>query len=177
MIIHIYCIKKYLASQQDSWRDLIFPFLLFLNGRTCGIWKFLGQGLNMSLSCDLCCRSGNARFFNTLRWASDRTCSLATQTTVVGFLTHYAIAGTPGEANLHLCFKKAYNVLLKYCFKLNLDYTCNLFFLFIFFPLYTKGIKLSLYVYIFPSPFVLLQYECLDIVLNATQQHLLVNLF
>ena len=50
----------------------------------------------------------------------------------------------------------------------------------IFFPpLYSKGIKLSLHVYItfFPPPFVLLQHEYLDIVLNATQQDLLVNLF
>ena len=39
------------------------------------------------------------------------------------------------------------------------------------------GIKLLLHVYIFPPPFVLLQYEYLDIVLNATQQDLLVNLF
>ena len=55
------------------------------------------------------------------------------------------------------------------------------FFMFYFiFPLYSKGIKLSLYVYItffFSPPFVLLQHEYLDIVLNATQQDLLVNLF
>ena len=43
--------------------------------------------------------------------------------------------------------------------------------------LYSMGIKLFLHVYIFPPPFVLLQYEYLDIVLNATQQDLLVNLF
>jgi len=54
-----------------------------------------------------------------------------------------------------------------------------LFFLFFIFPLYSKGIKLSLHVYttFFPPPFVLFQHEYLDIVLNATQQHLLVNLF
>ena len=40
------------------------------------------------------------------------------------------------------------------------------------------GIKLFLHVYVFfPPPFVLLQYEYLDIVLNATQQDLFVNLF
>ena len=59
-----------------------------------------------------------------------------------------------------------------------------LFFIYLFifiFPLYSKGIKLSLHVYItitvFSPPFVLLQHECLDIVLNAIQQDLLVNLF
>ena len=57
----------------------------------------------------------------------------------------------------------------------------DFFFNFFIFPLYSKGIRLSLQVYItitfFPPPFVLLQHEYLDIVLNATQQDLLVNLF
>ena len=39
------------------------------------------------------------------------------------------------------------------------------------------GTKLLLHVIHFSSPFVLLQYKYLDIVLNATQQDLLVNLF
>ncbi len=55
-----------------------------------------------------------------------------------------------------------------------------MFFFFIF-PLYSKGVRLSLHVYIaitvFPPPFLLLQHEYLDIVLNAIQQDLLVNLF
>ena len=54
-------------------------------------------------------------------------------------------------------------------------------FFFFLFPLYSKGIKLSLHVYItitfFPPPIVLLQHEYLDKVLNATQLDLLVNLF
>ena len=37
------------------------------------------------------------------------------------------------------------------------------------------GAKLHLHVYIFFPPFVLLQYKYLDIVLNATQQDLIVN--
>ena len=37
--------------------------------------------------------------------------------------------------------------------------------------------KFLLHVYIFPPPFVLLQYKYQDIVLNATQQDLLVNPF
>ena len=56
-----------------------------------------------------------------------------------------------------------------------------LFFFFLIFPLYSKGVRLSLHVYItitvFPPPFLLLQHEYLDIVLNAIQQDLLVNLF
>jgi len=59
-------------------------------------------------------------------------------------------------------------------------FLCSRLFLF-FFPLYSKGIKLSLHVYItitfFPPPFLLLQHEYLDKVLNAIQQNLLVNLF
>ena len=50
-----------------------------------------------------------------------------------------------------------------------------------FFPLYSKGVRLSLHVYItitvFPPPFLLLQHEYLDKVLNAIQQNLLVNWF
>ena len=39
------------------------------------------------------------------------------------------------------------------------------------------GAKVHLHVYIFFPPFVLLQYKYLDIVLNATQQDLIVNPF
>uniref|UniRef100_A0A8D1FI12 Exonuclease domain-containing protein n=1 Tax=Sus scrofa TaxID=9823 RepID=A0A8D1FI12_PIG len=46
-------------------------------------------------------------------------------------------------------------------------------FIFLIFPLYSKGVRLSLHVYItitfFPPLFVLLQHEYLDIVLNAIQ--------
>ena len=38
-----------------------------LYGCTCGIWKFLGQGLNLS------CSFRNAGSFNPLRWARDQT--------------------------------------------------------------------------------------------------------
>ena len=53
------------------------------------------------------------------------------------------------------------------------------FFIYLFiFPLCSMGAKLHLNVYIFFSPpFVLLQHEYLDILLNAIQQDLLVNLF
>ena len=55
------------------------------------------------------------------------------------------------------------------------------FIIFFIFPLYSKGIKLSLHVYItitfFPPSFLLLQHEYLEKVLNAIQQDLLINLF
>ena len=60
-----------------------------------------------------------------------------------------------------------------------LEFAISFFFNFFIFPLYSKGVRLSLHVYItitfFPPPFVLLQHEFLDKVLNATQQDLLVN--
>jgi len=53
---------------------------------------------------------------------------------------------------------------------------------FFFFPTVQQGgVRLSLHVYIaiivFPPPVLLLQHEYLDIVLDAIQQDLLVNLF
>ena len=55
------------------------------------------------------------------------------------------------------------------------------FFFFFIFLLYSKGVRLSLDVYIavtvFPPPFLLLQHDYLDKALNAIQQDLLVNLF
>ena len=34
-----------------------------------GIWKFPGQRLNLSCSCNLCCTCGNTGFFNPLHQA------------------------------------------------------------------------------------------------------------
>ena len=53
-----------------------------------------------------------------------------------------------------------------------------LFFVNLFiFPLYSMGAKIHLHVYIFFPPFVVFQCKYLDIVLNATQQDLIVNPF
>ena len=49
-----------------------FSFSFFFNGCTHGVWKFLGQRLNLSCCCNLCCSCGNTRS-----------------------LTHCATAGTP----------------------------------------------------------------------------------
>ena len=48
---------------------------------------------------------------------------------------------------------------------------------FFFPPLYSMGTKLHIHLYIIFSPFVVLRCKYLDIVLNATQQDLIVNLF
>ena len=50
--------------------------------------------------------------------------------------------------------------------------------LILFFPVIQHGDQVTLTcIHFFPPPIVLLQYEYLDIVLNASQQDLLVNLF
>ena len=69
-------------------------FFFFFNGCTHGgIWKFPGQELNLSHSCDLGCSWSNSGSFNH---RAVRTCaSIATQAAAVGFLTHCATAGTP----------------------------------------------------------------------------------
>ena len=51
----------------------IYLFIHLFNGCTRDIWKFLGQGLNLSLSCDLCHSCSNAGFFNPLHWVEDWT--------------------------------------------------------------------------------------------------------
>uniref|UniRef100_A0A4X1T3U9 Kazal-like domain-containing protein n=1 Tax=Sus scrofa TaxID=9823 RepID=A0A4X1T3U9_PIG len=77
--------------------------------------------------------------------------------------------------------QKVYVFFFFFFFSRVLHFYFILFYFFIIFPLYSKGIRLSLHVYItitvFPPPFLLLQHEYLDIVLNAIQQDLLVNLF
>ena len=72
---------------------------IFFNGHICSVWKFLGQGLNPSCSCDLGPSCSNARTFNPLHRAGDQTrTSAATQVAVVGFLTHCITVGTPGSS-------------------------------------------------------------------------------
>ena len=69
-----------------------------------GIWKFPGQGLNLSHSSNLCCSCSNTRFFNPLSWARDQTqASTATQHAAIGFLTYCAMTGTLGLTLLY-CF-------------------------------------------------------------------------
>ena len=75
----------------------------FFNGHTHNIWKFLGQGLNLSHSCDLGHSYGNAGSFNPWPRAGNQT-RTSTVTAIVGFLTHCTIAGTPiSHSNLMLC--------------------------------------------------------------------------
>ena len=67
-------------------------FFFFLNGHTHSIWKFLGQVLNVSHSCDLHHSRSNARSFNPLHWAGDQS-----WVTAVRFLTHCATVVTPAS--------------------------------------------------------------------------------
>ena len=54
-----------------------FPFFLFLGTPVCGIWKFLGQGLNLNCSWDSCHSWGNiGSFIAALGWGlNSRLCS------------------------------------------------------------------------------------------------------
>ena len=66
--------------------------LLFFSfdGGGHGIWKFLGQGLNVSSSCS------SAGSFNPLKQAKDGTCaSTETRAAAVEFLTHCTTTGMP----------------------------------------------------------------------------------
>ena len=60
-------------------------FFFFFYGCTSGMWKFLGQGLNLFLSCDL----------HHSAWRGLNSASTATQATAIRFLTHCATVGTP----------------------------------------------------------------------------------
>ena len=60
------------------------------------MWKFLGQGLNSSYSCDLCHMLSNIWSFNTLCWARDQIhASAVTQATAVRILNHCTMIVTP----------------------------------------------------------------------------------
>ena len=75
---------------------MIFQILGFFYGHIHGPWKFPGQGVNASHSCDLHPSYSNARFFNPLHQAQDQThVFAATWAVATKFLTHRAIAGTP----------------------------------------------------------------------------------
>ena len=61
-----YFTKKHEESQ--FLKLFIFSFLAIL-----GQMEFLGQGSDLSPSCDLCHGCGNAGSFNQLCWAGDQT--------------------------------------------------------------------------------------------------------
>lgn len=91
-----------------SYGSSVFNFLIyyyFFNDCTHVIWQFLGQGLNLSLSCNLCWSCGNTGFLKPLCWAGDWNCAFAvTQTISVGFIV---TLGTPifnFLPNLHTLF-------------------------------------------------------------------------
>ena len=65
------------------------------------IWKFLGQRLNASHSCDPSCSCGNNGSFNSLCRARDQTCTSAvTQAAALELSTYCTTAGTPSSCIL-----------------------------------------------------------------------------
>ena len=83
------------ASTHFSFLFLSF-FFFFLNGFTHGIWKFLGQRLNLNHSCNLYHSCGNTLSFNPLCQARDWThVSTVTQAAAVRFWTCCTTVGTP----------------------------------------------------------------------------------
>ena len=81
---------SYITSLSSSQNNFFF-----FNGCTGGIWKFLGEWLNLSHSCDLSCSCGNTRYFNPLCWTGDWThTSAVTWVAAVRFLTHCITAET-----------------------------------------------------------------------------------
>ena len=58
-----------------GWNPLDSICLLVCCFNSCihGAWKFPGQGLSPSPSCDLCHSCSHAQSFNLVLWAGDRT--------------------------------------------------------------------------------------------------------
>ena len=84
--------KVSLNNFQVYIRVLFFVrlFCCCFYGHTCGIWKFLDQGLNPSRSCS------NIGSFNPLLQARNQTHdSAVTRATAGEFLTHWATVRTP----------------------------------------------------------------------------------
>ena len=75
---------------------LSYLIFFFFYGHIHGIWKFLGQGLNLSQSCDLHCSCSKARSVNPLHWARDQThTSAETWAAAVRFSIHCTMVETP----------------------------------------------------------------------------------
>ena len=91
-------------GQDSNFYHFLFVFFVFLffYGRSHGMWKFQGQLLNLSHSCNQEYCWGNATSLNSLCPARARTrTSTATRATEVRFLTHCTTVGTPEITWLH----------------------------------------------------------------------------
>ena len=87
----IYSMTIWKYWEQKMW---ILTISFSFNGCTHSIWKFPGQGLNLSCSCDLCCSCSQAGSFNLQHWAGDWAHTpVTTQDAAVRFLTHCAMYG------------------------------------------------------------------------------------
>ena len=92
------------GCSQKKKRSVLLKIYLFIYfkfyGCTQSIWRFPGQGLNLSHSCYPYCICGNNGSFNPLCWARDRTRTAAmTWATVIAFLTHCAMVGNPDQSH------------------------------------------------------------------------------
>ena len=119
---------------------------------------------DLSRICNLHHSSRQRRILNPLSKARDQTYILMDASQIRFLCT---TVGTP--------LSPSFLTHLKCHLYLGRNGFCKLLFIYLFiylffiFPLYSKGVRLSLHVYItitfFPPPFVLLQHEYLDIVL------------
>ena len=90
-------------------------YVCIFNGCTCSIWKFLGERLNPSHSCNLCCNCSSAGFFNPLHQAGDQThASPVTCATAVRFLTHCATVRTPKSIKFFLLTYSRFTVFCQF---------------------------------------------------------------
>ena len=74
------------SSLYVTFISIFFIYLFTFINKFHSIWKFPGQGLNLSCSCNLCCLCNNTGSFNPLGLAGDQThASTVTQTAALGF--------------------------------------------------------------------------------------------
>ena len=68
-------IQKHCRGWESCVSLVIDPEQPYMSSHGCtrGLWKFPGQGLNPSSSCDLCHQCDNIRSLNPLRQAEDGT--------------------------------------------------------------------------------------------------------
>ena len=65
-----------------------FIIIIIIFGHTHGIWKFLGQGLNTSCSCDLCHGCSNTGYLTHCTWRGIEPTPLQRQCRILNLLHH-----------------------------------------------------------------------------------------
>ena len=86
---------------RSPYVQLYLCIYLLYYGCTCGIWKFLDQGRNMSHGCNLGHSCDNTRSFNPLCQTRDQTWATGvTWVAAVRFFTHWATVRNPAQAQV-----------------------------------------------------------------------------